>query len=221
MSRFPRTGLNPNCVRCSSDGKAGKFCACTARCKAYNCAGKERWVMTYSGPEMLLDTKVGEVEVTFTDDGHAHVSSNASSGYGGGDVEYRGQHWYCSVHLYAKYDWNEQPDRDPETGQWMADYKHQFTSLDPSKGWNYKVPPTYRKAIVSAMSEAVREFVKENPMILLEARLNDLANKLDAAKSAMTDADKAYRKAVTAFRRAENDHASALNAVLAESETKE
>jgi hypothetical protein len=59
---------------------------------------KER-TMTYSGPQVMLDTAYGPVEVTWTDGDHAHVSAY-SDGQRPGHVTYRDRRWYLSVHVY-------------------------------------------------------------------------------------------------------------------------
>jgi len=131
--------------------------------------------MTYSGPQIILPTEVGEVEVTFTEAGHCHVSANASSGHDPGDVVYRGRHWYVSMHLYAATGWSEDSGRADS-----GDYRHQFTEAGTFGG--HVVPRTYRAAIVAAITKAVARYAQAHGEILAAAERNHLEHDLETAE---------------------------------------
>jgi hypothetical protein len=150
-------------------------------------APPDAWTMTYSGPKALVPFDFGTVEVTFTDKGHCHVSAY-SDGSRPGDIEYRGKHWYASVHLYASYDWGE----GPVTGG----YHHQFTSWEQDK----PIAPTYRAKIVQAMSAAVRAYIETHPDVLSAAEINHLSHELGSAEKAVKDAYASWTRALARMR---------------------
>jgi hypothetical protein len=154
--------------------------------------------MTYSGPQIMLDTAYGPVEVTWTDQEHAHVSAY-SDGHRPGHVTYRDRHWYLSVHLYAEHHWDERPLRITHPDgrrEYTGEYRHQFTD-ERGKA----IPPTYRAAIMAAVSAAVSRYVQEHPDVLAEAQRNKLTNDLDRAYTALSEARRAEAAALADYRR--------------------
>lgn len=137
----------------------------------------EPWTMTYSGPQVLLPTDVGTVEVTWTDATHCHVSAY-SDGRRAGDVLFRGRHWYVSIHLYAAHQWGEGRQRH-------GDYRHQFTDENSKT-----IAPTYRAKIVAAISAAVSAFAEEHPRMLAEAEVNHWDHETERADEAVAKAER-------------------------------
>jgi len=108
--------------------------------------------LSYSGPELMLDTGVGDVHVTFTNGHHCHVSANAGDGKGW--VAYRGTQYYASVHLKL------------DDGKWQEMTEaglHQFP-VAHSIG-SRTITPAGRKIIVEAIEAAVNDYVLHNPWV--------------------------------------------------------
>ena len=148
------------------------------------------WKMTWSGPQLMLDTAYGPVEVTFTDEDHAHVSAY-SDGNRAGDVIFRNKHWYLSVHVYGQYGWDERPlviTHPDGRREYTGEYRHQFKEQDPVNWSNKEIAPTYRAKIMTAVSVAVASFVAEHPDVLAEAQRNSLQHELSRAQEDLAEA---------------------------------
>jgi hypothetical protein len=149
------------------------------------------WTMDYVGPKVLLPVAhkgnpIGDVEVTFTDAGHAHVRAYSDPDpvpYRRGSVAYKGGHWYLSVNVYAEHGWDESPGNRYS--------RHQFTDHDSDK----VIAPTYRAAIMAAITAAVSAFAAEHPEALTAAARNklehELADKLASERAALKDLEAA------------------------------
>jgi hypothetical protein len=159
-------------------------------------APPDAWTMTYSGPKTLVPFGFGTVEVTFTDKGHCHVSAY-SDGSRPGDIEYRGKHWYASVHLHAAHGWDE--DRA------FGSYRHQFTSWEQDK----PIAPTYRAKIVDALSAAVRAYIEDHPDVLSAAEISHLSHDLAQAENDVKVAYTKWTEALTRMRAVRADLATA------------
>jgi hypothetical protein len=151
------------------------------------------WTMDYSGPKVMLTvshkgTPIGDVEVTFTDAGHAHVSAYSDPepvSYRKGHVAHRGGNWHLGVHVYGEHGWGERPGH--------GEYRHQFTDITTNRA----IAPTYRAAIVTAITEAVSAFVAAHPEVLPAAGRNDLNHKLERALGTQAEARAALTVAET------------------------
>lgn len=140
--------------------------------------------MQFMGPNVLLPTEVGNVDVTFTDGTHVYATANTGSHYDRGDVAYRGKRYHVRLYLTLL-----------ESGRYAENDKQasEFTQVEtyPSKA----MPPTYRANVVEVIISATRAFITENPDVLVAAERNKLANDL---KRAQRDERTAYDAYLTA-----------------------
>lgn len=153
-----------------------------------------------------LETAVGTVAVSFIGNNECHVIANSASpsysSEGGTDVFYRGKHWYVSIHLHRENDWGESLD---------TAFHHQFTVVDDYS--NYTVPKTYRTKIVEAIREAIRGYVRENPLVPLQAEVDSAGELVNRTTQKAVEAEKEYRKALAAMAAASREYQRAYDAL--------
>jgi hypothetical protein len=143
-------------------------------------------------PEVVIQTDVGPVDVVFTSGHHAAVTANSGDRGKTGDVTYRGKHWYVTAHLFASDNWGE----NGQPGEMGGSKPEQFTEVGTIRPWERKpIAPTYRKAIMEAITAAVRAYVEANPAILVQAQRNHLQRKLKDAEVKVRAAYAAYTDA--------------------------
>jgi hypothetical protein len=143
-------------------------------------------IRDWRGTRVLLPTRYGPVLARWTSAEHVHVGEG--SGYSddeGTRLVYRGTEWHASIHLYAASGWTE--DEPPGYSR----YRHQFTACETGR----PIGPTWRAAIVAAVSPAIAEFAAAHPEILAEAEVEHLVTKLNRARAAENDAHQAYQRA--------------------------
>lgn len=148
---------------------------------------QQTWKMDFNGPRVMLPLTIkgapaGEINVVFSNAGSASVMADSDGRKNSGDVTYKGTHWYVSTAVHARYSWGETTEQ-PEV--W---HLHQFSDARPQTYPPKTIAPTYRAAIVAAITEAVTAFVTENPGVLIAAERNNLQRQLTAAHKEETAA---------------------------------
>ena len=141
-------------------------------------------------PRITVESGIGPVMLAFTDAGHVHVSCDAHVNDDKPSVEWRGEGYLPSVHLYAEHDWSPKP----------GEYVH----MTRRSNWS-DAPPSYRDGIVRHLSDFVRQYVAEHPDVLARARLADANNHYSETLKAeldLRDELAQARRATRAARRA-------------------
>jgi hypothetical protein len=147
-------------------------------------AEAEPWTVSRLGmPETVLplkhkDQPIGTVAVCWADAGHAAVSTG--DGYNlGGDVTFKGRRWQVFVSLYAASGgWTEIDPAHPES-------RFHLPEFQDADVYGKAAAPSYRAAIVAAITEAVTAFVTEHPDVLVAAQRSKLTRDRDAARAEM------------------------------------
>lgn len=130
------------------------------------------WTMEWSGPVVMLPFEYGKVRVVFTNGSHAHVQAHRDGDHGAGRIWFKDTTWYAAIDLFASSGWAEDSD-NPE----ISRHRHTPTSRD---GRN--MAPSYRAKVVAAITKAVARFVKDNPLVLVDAERNTLQHQLVSAE---------------------------------------
>lgn len=140
---------------------------------------KRSWDMTYwSGPVAMVPFEYGTVRVVFTDSTHAkvwaHRDGDAEPGYRdrNGRVYFGDTTWYMSIDLFASSGWTEENEANKTSS------RHVPVGKDGSK----LMAPSHRKKVVGAIEKAVAAFVRDNPLVLVDADRNTLEHQLVSAE---------------------------------------
>jgi len=174
------------------------------------------WTLNALGaPVTDLITRLGPCHVIFTSGEHAHVvigRSQTARDPGPLDVlTWRSIRYAGTLNLYAATGWGED----------NADVTRAYGLRHVREG-NIGLRASARPFLVDAILDAVREFVRANPVILLEAQRNrcerdlgSLAAECDEARDLYLRLQEDYRGAAQRLQAARNAYADATGATRA------